>query len=98
MQRITDFDLSWQWSNELKAEKARNIKSRVFNRILSQRECDYIDWLLGQVQKHKDDIINQRKVNSEDFESYKEWKLEQIKELKEEIEEVRLEGLTNSFN
>ena len=64
---------------------------------LSQRELDYIKWLWGEVRKHQVDVINQKKINADDFDSYKKWKLEQIKELKEEIEEIRLEGITNSF-
>lgn len=99
MKRLKKYDWFLQASQELKAEKEKNIiKLRLRDRHpLSHRESDYIKWLWGEVQKHQVDIINQKKIKADDFDSYKKWKLEQIKELKTEIEEIRFEGLTNSF-
>ncbi len=68
---------------------------RVFNRFLSQREADYISSMHNQISEHRQDIVNNRKINAGDIESYTEWKEIQIEELQREIDDVRWYGLTN---
>ncbi len=68
---------------------------RVFNRFLSQREADYISSMHNQIAEHRQDIINNRKINAGDIESYTEWKEIQIEELQREIDDARWYGLTN---
>ena len=49
----------------------------------------------NQISEHRQDVINNRKINAGDIESYTEWKEIQIEELQREIDDVRWYGLTN---
>ena len=70
---------------------------RVFNRTISGLELDYIISMNKEIAEHKQNIIDMKKIQCNDIEIFTEWKEEQIKELETEIDNVRWNGLTNSF-